>query len=292
MAMPKNVLVLAGVAALLGLLAVVLGFLGESATSSMMSSTLMRMQYSLDRFNGTACVYRRTPAAGYGVVAALLLLTAQIIVTVAAGCSGQHQTPSSSRMKRAAAVSMSVVSWYVRACTDELSSCLTPTAHRPIVAAAARCRLLVVIAVGIFVYGASWNAGAERSPAAKPTSEGPVARCYELRRGVFATASVLSLVAVGLGVASYALLRAESTTTAALGLPEAAMDRTYEVSDAKWIGAGDGLQLGWAEYVGGGMLVAGDLSSTLVSYQIRWRNEDGEDSTAVSILLPLLQKPS
>ncbi|KAL6905458.1 hypothetical protein ACP4OV_003059 [Aristida adscensionis] len=68
--------------------------------------------------------------------------------------------------------------------------------------------------------------------------------------------------------------------------PALAMDRTYEVSDTKWIGAGDGLQLGWAEYVGGGIPVAGDLSSKLGSYQMRCKNEDGEDSTAVSILLP------
>ncbi|KAL6641585.1 hypothetical protein ACP70R_019766 [Stipagrostis hirtigluma subsp. patula] len=68
--------------------------------------------------------------------------------------------------------------------------------------------------------------------------------------------------------------------------PFLTMDRTYEVSDTKWIAAGNGLQLGWAEYVGGGIPVAGDLTSKLGSDHMRCKNEDGEDSTVVSILLP------
>ncbi|KAL6905460.1 hypothetical protein ACP4OV_003061 [Aristida adscensionis] len=216
MAMPKNVVVLAGVVGLLGLLAAVLGFVGESASSK-----------SFDRYDGKTCVYRRTPAAGCGVVAALLLLAAQITVSAATGCCGccgQHQPPPS-RTKRVAAVCISVVSWYVRApCSDELSIVLPDADGSPIVvarAASARCRLLVVIAVGIFFYGASWNTGGERSPAAE-AKDHAAARCYELRRGAFATASVLSLVVVGLGVASYALLRGERATVT-LGRPEVAM---------------------------------------------------------------------
>lgn len=68
--------------------------------------------------------------------------------------------------------------------------------------------------------------------------------------------------------------------------PSLTMDRTYEVSDTRWIAAGDGLQLGWAEYVGGGIPLAGDLTSKLGSHHMRCRNEDGEDSTVVSLLLP------
>nr|CAB3495041.1 unnamed protein product [Digitaria exilis] len=62
--------------------------------------------------------------------------------------------------------------------------------------------------------------------------------------------------------------------------------RTYEVSDTKWIAAGNGLQLGWAEYVGGGIPVAGDITSKLGSDHMRCKNQDGEDSTVVSMLLP------
>ncbi|CAN6288554.1 unnamed protein product [Urochloa humidicola] len=64
--------------------------------------------------------------------------------------------------------------------------------------------------------------------------------------------------------------------------------RTYEVCDMKWIGAGNGLHFGWAEYVGGGIPVAGDITSKLGSDHMRCKNEDGEDSTVVSMLLPRL----
>ncbi|CAN6283661.1 unnamed protein product [Urochloa humidicola] len=62
--------------------------------------------------------------------------------------------------------------------------------------------------------------------------------------------------------------------------------RTYEVSDTKWIAAGNGLQLGWAEFVGGGIPVAGDITSKVGSDHMRCKNQDGEDSTVVSMLLP------
>lgn len=62
--------------------------------------------------------------------------------------------------------------------------------------------------------------------------------------------------------------------------------RTYEVSDTKWIAAGNGLQLGWAEFVGGGIPVAGDMTSKIGSDHMRCKNQDGEDATVVSLLLP------
>jgi hypothetical protein len=68
--------------------------------------------------------------------------------------------------------------------------------------------------------------------------------------------------------------------------PSLTMDKTYEVSDTRWIAAGNGLQLGWAEYVAGGITLAGDLTSKLGSHHMRCKNEDGENSTVVSLLLP------
>jgi hypothetical protein len=62
--------------------------------------------------------------------------------------------------------------------------------------------------------------------------------------------------------------------------------RTYEVCDTKWIAAGNGLNLGWAEHVGGGIPVAGDLTSKLGSDHMMCKNQDGEDATVVSMLLP------
>ena len=54
----------------------------------------------------------------------------------------------------------------------------------------------------------------------------------------------------------------------------------------KWIAAGNCLQLGWAEFVGAGIQVAGDITSKLGSDHMRCKNQDGEDSMVVSLLLP------
>jgi hypothetical protein len=65
------------------------------------------------------------------------------------------------------------------------------------------------------------------------------------------------------------------------------MDRTYEVSDTKWVG-GNALQFGKAELVAAGTPHAGDFTSKLISYHTKCKNIDGKDSTVVSILLPKL----
>ncbi|CAD6212312.1 unnamed protein product [Miscanthus lutarioriparius] len=67
--------------------------------------------------------------------------------------------------------------------------------------------------------------------------------------------------------------------------PPPMMDRIYEVSDTKWI-ATNATQFGWAELVGGGIPLAGDLTSKLGSDHMRCKNQDGEHSTIVSVLLP------
>ncbi|TVU31266.1 hypothetical protein EJB05_22947 [Eragrostis curvula] len=67
--------------------------------------------------------------------------------------------------------------------------------------------------------------------------------------------------------------------------PPLMMDRIYEVSDTKWI-ATNVTRFGWAELVGGGIPLAGDLTSKLGSDHMRCRNEGGEYSTIVSMLLP------
>ncbi|KAK3157459.1 hypothetical protein QOZ80_2AG0122670 [Eleusine coracana subsp. coracana] len=67
--------------------------------------------------------------------------------------------------------------------------------------------------------------------------------------------------------------------------PPLMMDRIYEVSDTKWI-ATSVTRFGWAELVGGGIPLAGDLTSKLGSDHMRCRNESGEYSTIVSMLLP------
>jgi len=67
--------------------------------------------------------------------------------------------------------------------------------------------------------------------------------------------------------------------------PPPMMDKIYEVSDTKWI-ATNVMRFGWAELVGGGIPLAGDLTSKLGSDHMRCKNEDDEYSTIVSMLLP------
>ncbi|VAH19518.1 unnamed protein product [Triticum turgidum subsp. durum] len=63
------------------------------------------------------------------------------------------------------------------------------------------------------------------------------------------------------------------------------MDRIYEVSDVRWM-AVNVLNFGWADLAGGGIPLAGDLTSKLGSDHMWCRNENGEVSTVVSMLLP------
>ena len=63
-------------------------------------------------FDGQRCVYRRTPALVFGVMAALLALAALALATAASGCFGRG-APASGR-RRATAFKLSTVAWYVR----------------------------------------------------------------------------------------------------------------------------------------------------------------------------------
>uniref|UniRef100_A0ACD5YUT1 Uncharacterized protein n=1 Tax=Avena sativa TaxID=4498 RepID=A0ACD5YUT1_AVESA len=169
--MEKKAAVICGTAGLLGILAAILGFVGEGTKTQ-----------SFSGFNGEHCVYRNTPALGCGVVGALFILAAHVILSAATGCCGccrpETRKMIPSQTKRIFAVAMSVVSW-----------------------------ILLIIAMGLFFVGTMWNIAGERKPAEATTSSG-AGECYVLQGGVFAAASVLSLVIVGFGVASYFLLRA------------------------------------------------------------------------------------
>uniref|UniRef100_A0A0D9WY54 Uncharacterized protein n=1 Tax=Leersia perrieri TaxID=77586 RepID=A0A0D9WY54_9ORYZ len=68
--------------------------------------------------------------------------------------------------------------------------------------------------------------------------------------------------------------------------PAFPIERTYEVSDTKWVGGAGALRCGVAELVGGGTPFAGDLTSKLISYHMKCKDENGEDSIVVSMLLP------
>lgn len=69
------------------------------------------------------------------------------------------------------------------------------------------------------------------------------------------------------------------------GKPPLVMDKTYVVSDIRWIGE-DTLDFGWAERVGGGIPEAGDVESKVISEHMRCKNADGEDTIVVRMYLP------
>ncbi|KAL5225410.1 hypothetical protein ABZP36_012049 [Zizania latifolia] len=60
---------------------------------------------------------------------------------------------------------------------------------------------------------------------------------------------------------------------------------TFVVSDITRIGV-DALDFGWAQRVGGGVPMVGDVKSKQVSYQMRCANVNGEDCVVASMFLP------
>ncbi|XP_066161926.1 acyl transferase 1 [Oryza sativa Japonica Group] len=67
--------------------------------------------------------------------------------------------------------------------------------------------------------------------------------------------------------------------------PSLVVDRTYVVSDITTIGE-DKIDFGWGKRVGGGIPMAGDIMSKLLSYFMKCKNADGEDCVVVPMYLP------
>jgi hypothetical protein len=136
--MQKRVVLVSAAVAVLGLAAAALGFVAESTKSKasyalhhpphLCSSNLSSAAGSLFvvvyfhwsaaqafvGFVGQRCVYQRTPALGCGVAAALLALTGLATATAASGCLRRRDAPAAGR-RRAVAVKLSIIAWYVRA---------------------------------------------------------------------------------------------------------------------------------------------------------------------------------
>uniref|UniRef100_A0A0E0CN58 Uncharacterized protein n=1 Tax=Oryza meridionalis TaxID=40149 RepID=A0A0E0CN58_9ORYZ len=219
---PKRVVFVSFAAAVLGLLAAILGFVAEGAKSkasftfisvSLLDKFLRQLRVCLNltsrvflrrwmqsfvRFDGRYCVYRATPALGCGIAAAMLVLSGQAAVTAASGCFGRCRarrgeeaapTPDEQR-RRSVAAWLSVISW-----------------------------VLVAAAVAMFLYGASRNAAVRRGLAAaalglRGRRRGGGGRrnvygCAVLGSGLFSAASVASLAASACGIAAYVYVEAD-----------------------------------------------------------------------------------
>jgi hypothetical protein len=102
--MQVHVAVVCSAVGFLGFVVLILGVAGEAATA----------QAYVD-FNGK-CQYRTTPALACGIVAALLAITAQVVVTATSlccGCCRTWEVPTETR--RIVGIVLSAVSWYVYA---------------------------------------------------------------------------------------------------------------------------------------------------------------------------------
>jgi hypothetical protein len=105
--MEVHVAVVCSVVGFLGFVVLILGVAGEAATAKALART------SYDIYGTTKCQYRATAALGCGIVAALLVITAQVGVTAAGLCCGCCQTwevPKQAR--RIVGMVLAAVSWY------------------------------------------------------------------------------------------------------------------------------------------------------------------------------------
>ncbi|CAN6346714.1 unnamed protein product [Urochloa humidicola] len=163
--MDKTTIIVCSVVGSLGVLSAILGFSAEG--------TKLTPNDILVFDDG--CIYPQNPALGLGVCAIIFLLVAQITVTVVGGCCGcckSRAFPSES--KRIVAIVCAVASW-----------------------------IAAVIAWGLLIQGAAWNANVARSS------------CLYLKDGIFAGGAVLTLAATALGLTSFIMLRRQTPASAA-----------------------------------------------------------------------------
>uniref|UniRef100_A0A2N9IAC5 Uncharacterized protein n=1 Tax=Fagus sylvatica TaxID=28930 RepID=A0A2N9IAC5_FAGSY len=160
--MEGRVLVVSIVVGFLGLLSVILGFVAEAT----------RIKVSQLLFDGFTCVYPNSPATALGIVALLVIITAQIIISVLTGCiccCKRSSKPSGSNFT--AAQICFVVSW-----------------------------ITAVIAALCLMLASAFNNSQKTTIYADGYYE-----CYVVKPGVFAAGAIFSLVTVVLGVISYIL---------------------------------------------------------------------------------------
>ncbi|KAH7853866.1 hypothetical protein Vadar_007467 [Vaccinium darrowii] len=162
--MDRNAKLVCSVVGFLGLLSAALSFAAEGT-----KTTVSEIQLTP---NGNGCVFPSSPALGLGLAAAVVLLTAQIIINVTTGCiccrRGSYQSNSSWTV----ALICFVVSW-----------------------------ITFVIAFLMILTGAALN-----QPAGEENMYFGNNYCYVVKPGVFAGAAVLSLASVALGIVYYLAL--------------------------------------------------------------------------------------
>uniref|UniRef100_A0A8I6WAV4 Uncharacterized protein n=2 Tax=Hordeum vulgare subsp. vulgare TaxID=112509 RepID=A0A8I6WAV4_HORVV len=170
--MEKDAVLVCTVLGFLGSVAVTIGFVADSYSSKSVE------------YDGTNCVYRSPPATGLGILGVFLVFINQVIV--AAYASGwcvclcccwtkrRRPAPPPPSKRRRLGIILSIFSW-----------------------------ALTIVAMAMFIVGVTESSREEAPISKTPTS-------YACREpgtvGSFPTASLSSLIAVVLGIASYVLL--------------------------------------------------------------------------------------
>ncbi|KAJ4784946.1 hypothetical protein LUZ62_036192 [Rhynchospora pubera] len=182
MALEKNVIIVSIAVGVLGLLSVVLGFAAE-ATRTRVSD--LYITYS------DGCVHNTSPAFGLAIGAAIIILIAQIIISVFIGCGCCNQRgqqvagPAQGGNKRTISIIMFIISW-----------------------------ITFVISFAMFLIGAGIEA--------RGTNGNIDYDCMTIIAGRFAIAAILALFTFNLSVGAYILLSSSNSTQAggiAMGHP-------------------------------------------------------------------------
>ncbi|RCV19957.1 hypothetical protein SETIT_4G017500v2 [Setaria italica] len=215
--MQKRVVVVSAAAATLGLAAAVLGFAAEYFKHK-----------AFVRSDTSRCEYRRTPALGCGIAAALLSLTGLALVTAASRCFRRRDDA------------------FAAAAESDERRCVTKVC-------ATLAWLLVAAAAAMFLYGASRNAGRGRRGSFTAVERQPgrtfdfVYRCPELRDGLFVSASINAGIGIACAIAAYVDLhkkREHQTVTlgVAMGQPYPPAPVAYNPAQPPYGGYGGAKQ--------------------------------------------------
>ncbi|KAM0898772.1 hypothetical protein ACQ4PT_021729 [Festuca glaucescens] len=208
--MEKDAVLVCTILGFLGSVAVTLGFVANyysskawtsipnsnhlSSTLSIPANQICDSILQSVAYDGTHCVYRSPPAIGCGILGVFLVLINQVIVAAYTSgawclCVCRCCCPCWTKRRRAAppskrrrlSIILSMFSW-----------------------------LLTIVAIVIFSLGVSENSREEPPISKTPTSY----ECRDPERiGNFPTASLSSLIAVVLGIASYMLLETAAPET-------------------------------------------------------------------------------
>ncbi|KAJ3681606.1 hypothetical protein LUZ60_014179 [Juncus effusus] len=182
--MANQILIVSLIVGFIGVLSVILGFTAEVTKIN-----------ATDVYIGVyACYYPTSPAFGCGIVSAVLLIAAQIIITAFSGCCGS--------------------------CKKDPNS--------PVVTGTKKTMMIIMVVFSWLTFGVSEALlilGASRNGAGNQTED--LDNCYVVKPGIFATGAIFSLITVSLSIGAYIMLKSsnggsnkQDNNGVAMGMPQ------------------------------------------------------------------------